>query len=369
MKRVIQHPPESVTGRRYWRSFRELSQAPEFRQWLEREFPAGASELNEDDWSRRDFLKLMGASMALAGVGLTSCRRPEAHLVPFTKSVEWTIPGKFLYYATAMPRRTGAIPLIVTTVDGRPIKLEGNPLHPASGGATDTFAQASVRDLYDPDRSKRFVNGGKTANRAEFDAYINKLRAILRASGGDGLAFLVEEGHSPTRDRLRTGLEKVFPKMIWCVYEPSLSESHNDATRAAFGDNVRLVPHFERADVVLALDSDFLDCGEGDLASVRAFTSRRRVQAAKDTMNRLYVVENHFTLTGAMADHRMRLPTSQIPALTYVLAKKITALTTDAGLVSVLDKVSAPEGTDAFDDRLITRAATDLVSIPEASPV
>ena len=369
MKHVFQHPPESVTGKRYWRSLGELSQTPEFRQWLEREFPAGASELNEDDWSRRDFLKLMGASMALAGVGLTSCRRPEAHLVPFTKSVEWTIPGKFLYYATAMPRRTGAIPLIVTTVDGRPIKLEGNPLHPASGGATDTFAQASVLDLYDPDRSKRFVNRGKTANRAEFDAYINKLRAILRASGGDGLAFLVEEGHSPTRDRLRTGLEKVFPKMIWCVYEPSLSESHNDATRAAFGDNARLVPHFERADVVLALDSDFLDCGEGDLESVRAFTSRRRVRAAKDTMNRLYVVENHFTLTGAMADHRMRLPASQIPALTYVLAKKITALTTDAGLVSVLDKVSAPEGTDAFDDRWITEAVNDLVSKPGASLV
>jgi MoCo/4Fe-4S cofactor protein with predicted Tat translocation signal len=369
MKRVFQHPPESATGRKYWRSLGEYSNTPEFRQWLEREFPAGASELNEDDWSRRDFLKLMGASMALAGIGLTSCRRPEAHLVPFTKSAEWTIPGKFLYYATAMPRRTGAIPLIATTVDGRPIKLEGNPLHPASGGATDTFAQASVLDLYDPDRSKRFVNRGKTANRAEFDAYIDKLRTILRASGGDGLAFLVEEAPSPTRDRLRAELEKVFPKIFWCVYEPLLSESHNDATHAAFGDNVRLVPHFERADVVLALDSDFLDCGEGDIESVRAFTSRRRVRAAKDTMNRLYVVENHFTLTGAMADHRMRLPTSQIPALTYVLAKKITALTPDAGLVSVLDGVSAPEGTDAFDDRWITEAVNDLVSKPGASLV
>ncbi len=369
MKRVFQHPPESATGRKYWRSLGEYSNTPEFRQWLEREFPAGASELNEDDWSRRDFLKLMGASMALAGVGLTSCRRPEAHLVPFTKSAEWTIPGKFLYYATAMPRRAGAIPLIATTVDGRPIKLEGNPLHPASGGATDTFAQASVLDLYDPDRSKRFVNHGKPANRSEFDAYIDKLGATMRASGGDGLAFLVEEAHSPTRDRLRAQLEKVFPKMLWCVYEPLLSESHNDATRAAFGDNVRLVPHFERADVVLALDSDFLDCGEGDLASVRAFTSRRRVQAAKDTMNRLYVVENHFTLTGAMADHRMRLPASQIPALTYVLARKITALTTDAGLVSVLDGVSAPEGTEAFDDRWLTEAVNDLVSKPGASLV
>ena len=106
--------------------------------------------------------------MALAGVGLTSCRRPELHLVPFTKNVEWTIPGKFLYYATAMPRRNGAIPLLATTVDGRPIKLDGNPLHPATGGATDTFTQASILDLYDPTRSKRFVRDGKTSQARRF---------------------------------------------------------------------------------------------------------------------------------------------------------------------------------------------------------
>ena len=172
MKRVFQHPPEPLTGKHYWRGLGELNDTPEFRQWLEREFPPGAAELNGDEWSRRDFLKLMGASMTLAGIGLTSCRRPEMHLVPFTKSVEWTIPGKFLYYATAMPRRTGAIPLIATTVDGRPIKLEGNPLHPASGGATDTFVQASILDLYDPSRSQRFVHKGKASNRAEFDTYM-----------------------------------------------------------------------------------------------------------------------------------------------------------------------------------------------------
>src|SRR5207237_8140802 len=142
----------------------------------EREFPAGAALLESDEVSRRSFLKLMGASMALAGFGLTSCRKPEMHLVPFSKSVEWVIPGKFLYYATAMPRRTGAIPLVATTVDGRPIKLEGNPLHPASAGTTDAVAQASILDLYDPARSRRFVNGGKDSNGAECDAYVEKLR-------------------------------------------------------------------------------------------------------------------------------------------------------------------------------------------------
>ena len=194
MKRVFHHPPEPTTGKHYWRGLGEYSNSPEFRQWLEREFPAGAAELNGNEWSRRDFLKLMSASMALAGVGLTSCRRPELHLVPFTKNVEWTIPGKFLYYATAMPRRNGAIPLIATTVDGRPIKLEGNPLHPASRGATDTFTQASILDLYDPTRSKRFVRNGKTSKREDFEAYLGELRKKLLADHGDrALAMRVDE--------------------------------------------------------------------------------------------------------------------------------------------------------------------------------
>jgi len=360
MKRVFHHPPEPATGKKYWRSLGEYSNTAEFREWLEREFPAGASELDENEWSRRDFMKLMGASMALAGIGLTSCRRPELHLVPFTKSAEWTIPGKFLYYATAMPRRSGAIPLIATTVDGRPIKLEGNPLHPASGGGTDTFAQASLLDLYDPTRSRRFVNRGKDATRAEFDAYIDKLR--IQFGSGDGLAFLVEETHSPTRERLRTELEKAFPKMMWCVYEPALSDAQNFATHTAFGENVRLIPRFERADVVFALDSDFLDCGEGDLASARAFTSRRRVKSASDNMNRLYVVENRFTITGAMADHRLRLPASQIPVFTYLLAGKIGALTKDSGLISLLGSLAAPAETPAFDEQWLIEAANDLIA-------
>jgi MoCo/4Fe-4S cofactor protein with predicted Tat translocation signal len=369
MKRIFQHPPEPVNGKHYWRGLGELSDTPEFRQWLEREFPAGAAELNGDEWSRRDFVKLMGASMALAGIGLTSCRRPEMHLVPFTKSVEWTIPGKFLYYATAMPRRTGAIPLIATTVDGRPIKLEGNPLHPASGGTTDTFVQASVLDLYDPSRSQRFVHKGKTSNRGEFDAYIGTLRTAVNNQHGDGLAFLVGETLSPTRERLRAELEKTFSGMRWCVYEPLLSQEQATAAQDAFGAGARLIPKLDRADVILALDSDFLDCGQGDLESVRAFTSRRRVNSSKDSMNRLYVVENRFTLTGAMADHRLRCPASQIAAFTHVLAQKILGGTNDAGLGAVLGNVQTPAGGSTFDEQWLSEAANDLLAKPSASLV
>ncbi|MEY2501388.1 MAG: hypothetical protein QOI07_1722 [Verrucomicrobiota bacterium] len=381
MKRVLEHPPERLTGKRYWRSLDEFSDTPEFRGWLEREFPSGAAQLNGDEWSRRGFLKLMGASMALAGFGLTSCRRPESHLVPFTKSVEWTIPGKALYYATAMPRRTGALPLIAATVDGRPIKLEGNPLHPASGGATDAFAQASLLDLYDPARAKRFAEvkekeekGKKsrvfeTRDRAAFEKYLADLRTKIAADGGAGLAFLAEEVHSPTRERMRAELQKLYPKMRWCVYDPLLTEAQSFATQLSFGDNARLVPRFERADVVLALDSDFLDCGEGDIAASRAFSSRRRVGTAKETMNRLYVVENRFTLTGAMADHRMRCPASQIPAFTRALAGKIALATKDQGLASTIATLTEPVNAMAFDDAWLTECANDLMAKPGASLV
>ncbi|MEY2559774.1 MAG: hypothetical protein QOG51_189 [Verrucomicrobiota bacterium] len=381
MKRVLEHPPEKLTGKRYWRSLSELSDTPEFRGWLEREFPAGAAQLEGDEWSRRGFLKLMGASMALAGFGLTSCRRPEAHLVPFTKSVEWAIPGKALYYATAMPRRTGAIPLVVTTHDGRPTKIDGNPLHPASGGATDAFAQASILDLYDPARSKRFVEKGEKVedgkkvenfegrDRATFEKYLADLRTQIAADGGAGLAFLVEEVHSPTRERLRAALLKAYPKMRWCVYDPLLTEAQSFATQLSFGDNARLVPRFEKADVIMALDSDFLDCGEGDIAGVRAFSSRRRVGAAKDSMNRLYVVENRFTLTGAMADHRMRCPASQIPAFIRALAGKIAVETKDPGLGSTIATLAEPAGGMKFDEQWLTECANDLMAKPGASLV
>ncbi|OLD89613.1 MAG: hypothetical protein AUG81_04125 [Verrucomicrobia bacterium 13_1_20CM_4_54_11] len=322
VKRVFQHPPAPASGRRYWRSADELADTPEFREWLEREFPSSAAQLNGDEWSRRSFLKLMGASVALAGFGVSSCRRPELHLVPFTKTVEWTIPGKFLYYSTAMPRRNGAIPLLVTTVDGRPIKLDGNPLHPASNGASDVFVQAAINELYNPLRAKRIAENGKTTTPAAFEKYLGDLRTKI--GDGAGLAFLVEETHSPTRERIRGELE--------------------------------------RADVILALDSDFLDCGEGDIASSRAFSFRRRVSSAKDSMNRLYVVENRYTLTGAMADHRLRLPASQIPLIAHAIATRVATATKDSGLGSILATLEVPAGAAQFDERWLDEAASDLVS-------
>jgi MoCo/4Fe-4S cofactor protein with predicted Tat translocation signal len=365
MKHVFQHPPEtpSPTGRKYWRTMGELNDTPEFRGWLEREFPAGIDELETDGLSRRSFLQLMGGSLALAGFGLSGCRRPEAFLVPFAKSAEWTIPGNNLLYATSMPRRNGALPLIVTTTDGRPIKNEGNPLHPVSNGGTDTYAQASILELYDPERSRAFALDGKASDAAAFADWVSQLRAEAKADGGASLAILTGESMSPTRERLRAELQQQFPKMTWCVYEPLSNDNEREATKAAFGSvAMKVTPKFAKADVILALDSDFLCIEDGGIAASRDFASRRRVAASTDSMNRLYAVENRYTITGGMADHRLRCPASQIGAVTVAFAKAVADATSSGPLTDMLSTVPATE-VQKLEKSLpwITEAAKDLV--------
>jgi molybdopterin-containing oxidoreductase family iron-sulfur binding subunit len=327
VKTVFQHPPEDANGRRYWRSLEEVSGTPEFRAWLEREFPEGASELPSDGFSRRNFLRIMGASLALAGIGLSGCRRPEAHLVPYTKTPEWLVPGRHLRYATFMPRRRGGMPLHVTTYNGRPTKAEGNPLHPCSGGATDAFAQASVLEMYDPERSRRFLKGGVGAPEADFFAELEKLRVAWASDKGRSLAFLVDGAESPTRERLRRLILAQFPEAAWCVEEP-LSPGHDAlAWEVAYGPGLAPVPQFGKAEVVLSLECDFLgNEDEGGLAAVREFTAARKVEKPGDKMNRLYAVESRFTLTGAMADHRLRMPSSQVGSVASAVARELSAL-------------------------------------------
>lgn len=359
MKRVWNHPPEKSDGRKYWRSLGELENTPEFRSWLEREFPAGAAELAGNDLTRRSFLRLMGASTALAGFGLASCRRPEAHLVPFTESVEWSIPGKSLFYATAMPRTAGALPLIVETVDGRPIKIEGNPLHPASGGGTDAYAQASVIDLYDPDRSKEWLHRGTMRDAAAFAQYLTELHGRAATDGGKGLAFLLDEVVSPTRERLRDEILRRYPAATWAVYSPLGSEEETAAASTAFSAGVRLVPRLENADVILSLDSDFLSCEFAGIEPVRAFSRGRRAASPQDRMNRLYVIEPRYTVTGGMAEHRLRARASEIANHAEALVRltvEMTAASDLAGLVA-----SASRGPDAA-DRWLTECARDLTT-------
>ena len=356
MKRVLHHPPRPEKPT-MWRSLAELENSPGFESLLRREFPRGADVYEDGGLTKRDFMKLLGASMTLAGVGLTGCRRPEAYLVPFNKGVEWTVPGKFLYYATAMPLRQGAMPLVVSTVDGRPTKIEGNPLHPWSNGGTDAFAQASVLDLYDPNRSKTIKENRVEVGVDVFEKFLKTL-----ADSGENLAFLVERKNSPTRDRLRAELESRYPGMIWCEYEPLGPQETDKAIAASFAPGVRLIPKFERADVIVALDSEFLSGSDKGVGFAQGFFPRRNPDQKGAPMNRLYVVESHYTGTGGLADHRYRCKASLIGEFARQLGGKIADATGDGSLASLVE--ASPKTAASFDDAWLAECAKDLSANP-----
>ena len=300
-----------MTGRRYWRSLDELADTPEFKDWLHREFPVGASEMVEDGQSRRNFLKIMSASFAFAGIATlgAGCRRPEEKLEPFGKQPENYTFGEAQYFATAMPTRTGAIPLVVKSYEGRPVKIEGNALFPGSNGGTDRYAQASILDLYDVDRAKKFKHDGKEISREEALGFLDELSKKFAANSGEGLAFLAESSTSPSRARLQKIIADKFPKSQWFTYDAIDSGIHQRAATQAFGQPVKPVFHFDKAKVILSLDCDFLG-GEDDAHNhIRKFAAGRK---AGDGMSRLYAVESLFTLTGANADHRLRVAASQV---------------------------------------------------------
>jgi MoCo/4Fe-4S cofactor protein with predicted Tat translocation signal len=359
MKKVFHHPPEDPTGKRYWRGLEELSNTPEFQRWLQREFPEGAAELEADGVSRRNFMRLMGASMALAGVGLSGCRRAETYIVPFAKSVEWQIPGKAVLYSTSMPTRSGALPLIATTFEGRPTKLEGNPLIPSSNGGTDTFAQAAVLNLYDPDRAKTVLEEGKASSVDKLEAYLKKVLSDLQQNQGAGFGLLIDCQQSPTRDRLLTTFKQRYPQAEIYFDDPLVAGEYEHAVETLFGPDVALRPAFDKAGVVLSLDADFLGL-EQTADGVKGFSARRRAHGSAKNMNRLYSVENRFTLTGGMADHRLRCAASQIPAFALALAGKLAAATNDRVLGAMVSQVK-PSGT-GFDDAWLTECANDLIA-------
>ncbi|MDQ3621307.1 MAG: TAT-variant-translocated molybdopterin oxidoreductase [Verrucomicrobiota bacterium] len=359
MKRILPYPEPRTTGKQYWRSLEQLQDTPQFRSWLEREFPQGASEFQGGDVSRRHFLQLMGASLGLAGLSFAGCRRPEKHLVPFTRGVEWSIPGKALFFATARPGRTGYAPLVATTFDGRPTKMEGNPLHAVSKGATDTWSQSSVLDLYDPDRSRVFRHKGHVSNAADFEKALDEL--LKNAGDGSGVAFLLEENNSPTRERLRAEIEQKLTNAHWAIYEPLDTEAPDKAAKTIYGEGVVAAAQLDRADVIMALDADFLSCTEGSTEMIRQFAARRRVGSPEAKMNRLYVVENRYTITGGTADHRLRVPACQIGAFAFELAKAIAAGTSDPTLGGLVREETGRPAVK-FKEKWVEASAADLLA-------
>ncbi len=362
MSKRIWHHPEVPAGETTasWRSVGQLEDTADFRQWMDREFPQGAAELaNEEqvETSRRSFMKLMGASTALAGFGMAACRRPEAYIVPYTKAPEWVIPGKATYYASSMPRAHGATPLVVTTFEGRPTKVAPNTLHPESEG-NDAFAQASVLDLYSPSRSRAILKAGKPAPRAEFETVL----AALAADSSAKIGFVFGADDSPTRARLTKELGAKFSAAKFYQYEALTG----DATAIALGDGVRLVTDFTKADRILSLDCDF--AGTDNQGPMTPFFERRKPEGkgynAKpdaSTMNRLYAVEAAFTLTGGMADHRLRVSPSQVTAVAAQIAR---GLGVKAGVAIVSPELSDPKQVawvNALVDDLKENAGKSLV--------
>jgi molybdopterin-containing oxidoreductase family iron-sulfur binding subunit len=292
-------------------------------------------------------VKIMSASFALAGLGLTGCRRPEFKLEPFAQQPEGYVHGKAQHFATAMPTRGGAIPLVVKTHDGRPVKIEGNPLHPDSNGGTDRFAQASILDLYDPDRAQRFTQGGNTVTAEAALDFLTATGKRFLANQGEGLAFLMERGSSPSRQRLQAMLRGRMAKARWYEHEPVGFDVHRLAASEVFGQPVQPRYKFDAARVIVSLDCDFLGAEEDAHGHIRRFTQGRRLEKPGDSMNRLYVVESLMTLTGANADHRLRLPSSAVLGVAKALA----------GAVGVSVSASAPDGVDP---RWIEECAKDL---------
>jgi MoCo/4Fe-4S cofactor protein with predicted Tat translocation signal len=307
-------------SRTYWRSLAQIEDRPEFRAALEREFPEGASELPEGV-TRREMMMLLGASLSLAG--LAGCRRPVEEIVPYVTAPEEIVPGIPRYYATTMPFGRSAHGLIVESHEGRPTKIEGNPNHPASLGASNTRIQASVLGLYDPDRSQSVMLKGTRTSWNDFVMAWGKLSEAHAADGGASLAVLSESFSSPTLARLASEFRARYPKAIWATYEAVSDENRLAGLRSATGRNLDLMLRFDRASVILCLDADPLLTDPENIRHARGFADGRRAGAAGGAMNRLYAVEGVYSLTGAMADHRLRLESRQIAPFVAALAARL----------------------------------------------
>lgn len=334
------------TGREYWRSLEELAGTDKFRDFLHREFPAlNAPETDPsmlDPTGRRNFMKLMGASLALAG--LTACtKQPKELVVPYVKTPDGLVPGKPQFYATAMPLGGVATGLLVESHEGRPTKIEGNPDHPGSLGATDIFAQASVLQLYDPDRSQAPLKLGDLRTWGDF---LNELKVWLDGQNikqGEGIRFLTENSTSPTLAAQMKAVQAAYPKAKWHTYEPNSRDGARMGAQMVVGQFVNTVYKFENAEVVLSLDADFLTNGPGAVRYARDFMNKRRLVGGKKEMNRLYVAESTLTTTGAKADHRLPIKASDIESFARAVAAGVGVSVSAGGSLSESAKKFAQE--------------------------
>jgi molybdopterin-containing oxidoreductase family iron-sulfur binding subunit len=310
----------SESGPRFWRSLAEIAETPEFDDYLRHEFPAGADVWEGDASGRRKFLKLMGASLALAGMSACT-RQPEERILPFARTPEETIPGKALFFASAVTLGGYADGVLVESHMGRPTKIEGNPSHPSSLGATNSFGQAAVLSLYDPDRSQVVTNVGRISSWLALVGELARQLEAQKLKGGAGIRVLTETVTSPSLGEQLTRLTAEFPQARWHQYDACSRDTVREGARRAFGEYVETHYRLDRAKVILSLGSDLLTQGPGSLRYAREFARGRKVEETNGVMNRLYAVESTPTPTGSSADHRLRLE----PRLTEPFARALAA--------------------------------------------
>ncbi len=347
------------TGKRFWRSLDEWADTEEFRDLIGRQFPSRIEELI-DPVTRRTFLKVMGASLAFAGVSGCAPSQPTEKIFPYASSVPaGMVPGRAMYFATAIPFGGYGTGVLVESNMGRPTKIEGNALHPASLGAADTFTQASVLSLYDPDRSQTVMQNGRVSSWDAFLKNIQDERMRHRANGGAGLRFLTGTVTSPTLTaQMRLlGTADHFPNARWYQYEPVSHGGSRVGSRNALGGDFDAVYAFDKATVVLSLDSNFLIDGPGHLVYAKQFTGRRRLTDGQRELNRLYMVESSPSLTGANADNRLRVRPSRIEAIARAIATGV-----GVNAPSTNDDAARPFVNAVVKDLLANRGACVVVA-------
>jgi len=346
---------KNLQGKDYWRSLDQLADTPEFRRFLEQEFPGDAPEFS-GSLSRRKFLSLMGASLALAG--LAGCRRPVEKIVPYVSQPEEIIPGVPNYYATTMPFGSTAYGLIVECHEGRPTKIEGNPLHPSTQGRSNAFMQAEMLNLYDPDRSKRVLHNGVESSWDDFVAFWRDQLVKFEATNGEGLAILTEEFSSPTLYRLASDLRRKFRSHQFAVWSPVADQYLSGYLFGQSNAKFYCENLYDKASVILSLDSDFLMTENESIVAAKRFADGRRVDGPDSPMSRLYVVEPDLTATGAMADHRMRMPRGKVNFFVGALALELEKLGVKTGISDLVES----SGRHDFDKDWLSALAKDLVA-------
>ncbi len=319
------------SGKDYWRSVEEFVDAPEFEEFVKQEYPTHAEEW-EDGLSRRNFIKVMGASLAFAG--LTGCViQPAEKIVPYVTQPEEIVPGKPLFFATAMTLGGVATGLLAKSNEGRPTKIEGNPQHPGSLGATDALAQAALLGMYDPDRSQQVLYRGNPTSWQDFMSQIRGAIDQNRADGGAGVRFLTETMTSPTLIAQFKQILTELPNARIYQYEPINHDNAMAGAKMAFGSPVHTVYKFDQADRVLSLDKDIFS--DFNVRYTKDYIKRRNYSEEQKQINRLYTIETTMTLTGAKSDHRLTVKPSQMTEIAKAIAAGLGvsgATSTGAGL-------------------------------------